>query len=215
MELTPSGVADRVIGVQLPYAPLYKNVALLQAARGPAEKLQPGDLVDESRWEILRILRGTYPTKFMEKRWDDIVADARWESGWAGKWNGVMGRNRPALYERDRLEFGVLNLLATNVKPALPINEHLIPTVSRAATMVMGNDTRKERQLACMSAGIDVLETALTTAICGILSAPNEEALFPIVDAEQRTNHGALVTGSLREVARRLQCEDILFENDA
>lgn len=238
--LGPNDIADRVLGTPVPYDPIAKNLALLQAARGTVDVINPGTAVtDAIRMRTLRDMQTLAPKIFMDAWWPTALAERGIETPETGKTEPtalaalrvisdrylgrrrsfdvlrMMGVKHPSpLLLRDEVEFRILDALDRSVSPErLHIDHSLVPTVSRTTERLMRCDGSQDTQL-YFGGGINVIETAIATRVLGVIAQREDRLMLPILSGDDNERLGPLLTQGIREVAHRLGCEEMLFDDD-
>lgn len=193
----PSSLAERTYGCTIPYDPVYKNLALLQAAHGSEDMLRVGDEVSADREAMVRTLQQVPPEFFGAHPWPAIAAHV-----------GFKGH---VLAEGDAAELSVLNLLRYQKDDGILVNDQLPGLVSRTVMNVMRRARSQNEQL-FFGAGINVLETTMTTGLTRVLAQREDKGTLGVIteekDAEQ---YGNTIRQSLRVLAKKMGCEEMIF----
>lgn len=191
-----SNVADRVLHAKIPHNLVYRNFALLQAANPGEGHLDIGTRIDGERARLIGILSNVPSEYFAAHRWPAIANHFRIPV--------------PTLSPTQEIPFRILDELQATRHEGIWINENFVPTVSTIARTLAERD--REDSMAYMGPGIDVIETAIVTGVNGVISRKHDLTPLPVTLGEERTKEfGAIIQASVREVARRLGIEDMLF----
>lgn len=240
-ESTPENIADTAVGTPVPYDPVYKNTALLQLASGSAEATDRGlATVDQTRADALRQMQKIAPHFFRGAPWPDLLAergiaipeDSGLNPDYPGRIlglaNAAFGRPRAAnilrrfrlsppspLSFRQELEFRVLGVLHRYVSANQITIDDSLPDQVRGATIGLMRADKSTDTSVYTNAWANILERIIATRVLGVMIQRRDTMMYPILPDDSGAELGPLMIDAIREVSRRIDCEDLLFEDDS
>ncbi len=193
-----SSIADRLVGTRVHADPIYKNIALLQAANPSGAEMHVGDKAHPARLDLLNALQNVPPAYFAAHRWPAIAAHLRF-------------RVRELLLPQE-IEFQILDQLNARQPQGILVDQSLTPLVSGVASALMRRDETEDVQT-YMGAGLNVIEATLTTGVNGVIAQRNDEGLLSVaLSAEKSEQFREVIEAGVRDVAARLGLQGILYD---
>ncbi len=193
-----SSIADRLVGARVRAEPIYKNIALLQAANPSGAELNIGDQVHPARLDLWNVLQNVPPDYFAAHRWPDIARHLRFQI--------------QNLLPAQEIEFQILEQLDARQREGILIDESLSPLVSRIGSALMARD-ESEDEMMYMGAGLNVIEATITTGVSGVVAQRNDEGSLSIgLTAEKSERFREIIQAGVRDVAARLGLQGILYD---
>lgn len=191
-------IADRAYGLLIPNDAVFKSVSLLQAARidAPDGESIIGRTIGKDRRRMMETLHAVGPEYFRAHPWP-AIADH-------------LGFKGEEMTPMDAAEWNILTVMSRADEAGIRLDDKLKRTVSVTARETMRMCNSDDDRL-FFSAGINVLEAAITTGVNRVVAQREDNGRLGVV---LRKDDFELLSETIRtavlDLARKMGCADIL-----